>query len=182
MLIVIVPVRVMAVSTGGKTAPACATDPLVRHLYFAQVRHYYFAPTDLRFPSSIMSNTVVKLIKSYREQAKDEFEHHKKFVSTYYVATLLVAGVGFGFIYKSNGFFPAAIVCIAIAAVTSVACFLFSLRTLRASEARYRPLLRFNSELCCMRLTSAVLRAAVNGGNLVPIKCFDGNQSGRDCG
>ncbi|MFM0220019.1 baseplate J/gp47 family protein [Paraburkholderia caledonica] len=27
MLIVIVPVRVMAVSTGGKTAPACATDP-----------------------------------------------------------------------------------------------------------------------------------------------------------
>jgi hypothetical protein len=33
-----------------------------------------------------------------------------------------------------------------------------------------------------MRLTSAVLRAAVNGGNLVPIKCFDGNQSGRDCG
>ncbi|MEM5461118.1 hypothetical protein VSR69_40945 [Paraburkholderia phytofirmans] len=33
-----------------------------------------------------------------------------------------------------------------------------------------------------MRLTSAVLRAAVNGGNLVPTKCFDGNQSGRDCG
>ena len=35
----------MAVPIGGKTAPACATDPLVRHLYFAQVRHYYFAPT-----------------------------------------------------------------------------------------------------------------------------------------
>jgi hypothetical protein len=37
-------------------------------------------------------------------------------------------------------------------------------------------------DLMGMRLTSAVLRAAVNGGNLVPIKCFDGNQSGRDCG
>ncbi|TCK36760.1 hypothetical protein B0G84_5774 [Paraburkholderia sp. BL8N3] len=38
------------------------------------------------------------------------------------------------------------------------------------------------SVAACMRLTSAVLRAAVNGGNLVPTKCFDGNQSGRDCG
>jgi LysR family transcriptional regulator, glycine cleavage system transcriptional activator len=33
-----------------------------------------------------------------------------------------------------------------------------------------------------MRLMSAVRRVAVNGGNLVPTKCFDGNQSGRDCG
>ncbi|MGF6782159.1 hypothetical protein P3T21_007399, partial [Paraburkholderia sp. GAS334] len=30
------------------------------------------------------------------------------------------------------------------------------------------------------RLTAAVLRAAVNGGNLVPTKYFGGNQSGRD--
>jgi hypothetical protein len=95
-----------------------------------------------------LSDTALQLIKSYREQAKDEFEHHKKFVAMYYVAKLLVAGVGFGFIYKSSGFFSAPIVCIAIAALTSAACFLFSLRTLRASEARYRPLLRFNAKLC----------------------------------
>jgi len=37
-------------------------------------------------------------------------------------------------------------------------------------------------EVIGMRLTPAVLRAPVNGGNLVPTKCFNGNQSGRDCG
>ncbi|MDR5884127.1 hypothetical protein QCE69_38220, partial [Caballeronia sp. LZ032] len=47
-----------------------------------------------------------------------------------------------------------------------------------AVEWTHKPLL---SETEGMRLTSAVLRAAVNGGNLVPTKCFDGNQSGRDC-
>jgi hypothetical protein len=46
----------------------------------------------------------------------------------------------------------------------------------RPLEAMY-PIVSFGK-----RLTAAVLRATVSGGNLVPTKYSGGNQSGRDCG
>jgi len=94
-----------------------------------------------------MSNLVAKLTNFYVV----ELRQHKTFIATYYAVKFLLVGIGAWVIHGNRGFVPMAIVCIAICAVTSTTCFLFSLRTLRASkesEARYRPKLRFNAELC----------------------------------
>jgi hypothetical protein len=98
-----------------------------------------------------MATTFGKLSKTYIELVLNEYAHHTRFLYAYYAIKTIVYVLGVVAILESSGWVVPVFACIAIASTTSIACFLFSLRTLgesEESEKKYRPILRFNAELC----------------------------------